>query len=74
MYLANPDDAQKAKANLLSNASLGIQYVLAGDAVSVQPEDQGEEHYTDREQPAGGVYHAPSAGAAALSTRRLCRG
>ena len=31
MYLKNPGDAQIAKQNLLNNASLGIEYVLAGD-------------------------------------------
>lgn len=33
MYLKNPHDAPKAKANLLANKKLGISYVLAGDEV-----------------------------------------
>lgn len=33
MYLKDSNDAQTAKANLLTNATLGVQYVLAGDEV-----------------------------------------
>ena len=33
MYLKDSTDAAKAKSNLLSNSSLGISYVLAGDEV-----------------------------------------
>lgn len=35
MWLSNPADTQKAKANLLSNTALGISYVLAGDEVTL---------------------------------------
>ena len=35
MFLENPSDAQKAKQELLSNKTLGISYVLAGDQVSI---------------------------------------
>jgi len=34
MFLTNPSDAQTAKQNLLSNSSLGILYVLAGEEVT----------------------------------------
>ncbi len=33
MWLQHASDAQTAKKNLLSNSSLGIEYVLAGDEV-----------------------------------------
>jgi hypothetical protein len=34
MFLEDPSDAQTAKQNLLSNSSLGILYVLAGEEVT----------------------------------------
>ena len=34
MWLESASDAQKAKKNLLANATLGISYVLAGDEVA----------------------------------------
>lgn len=35
MWLTNPNDAPKAKANLLANSSLGIEYVLIGDEITL---------------------------------------
>lgn len=35
MWLSNASDTQTAKANLLSNSTLGISYVLAGDEVTL---------------------------------------
>jgi hypothetical protein len=35
MWLENPSDAPKAKANLLAKSSLGIAYVLIGDEITL---------------------------------------